>query len=45
MTTIECLKLFALMYAPLILSLELCGIWEAIEWKIEKRKNEGVNNE
>lgn len=38
MTTLECLKLFALMSSPLVFSLIVGGVWEGIEGKMEKRK-------
>lgn len=33
MTTLECLKLFALMASPLLLSLTVGGVWEKIEYR------------
>lgn len=38
MTTLECLKLFALMSSPMYLALVVWGIWDWIEAKWEKRK-------
>lgn len=37
MTTLECLKLFALMASPLVFSLIAGGVWEKIEWKREEK--------
>lgn len=39
MTTLECLKLFALMSSPMYLALVVWGVWDWIEAKWEKRKN------
>ena len=33
MTTLECLKLFALMASPLVFSLIVGGVWEGIEYR------------
>lgn len=33
MTTLEYLKLFALMASPMILSVAACGVWERIEYR------------
>lgn len=39
MTTLECLKLFALMASPMILSVAACGVWESITYKREDKHN------
>ena len=39
MTTLECLKLFALMSSPMYLALVVWGVWDWIEAKCEKMKN------
>ena len=38
MTTLECLKLFALMASPMYLALVVWGVWDKLEEKWEKRK-------
>ena len=38
MTTLECLKLFALMSSPMYLALVVWGVWDKIEAKWEERK-------
>lgn len=38
MTTLECLKLFALMCSLIVLWLTVCGVSDWIEAKREKRK-------
>ena len=39
MTTLEYLKLFALMASPMILSVAACGVWERITYKREDKHN------
>ncbi len=39
MTTLECLKLFALMSSPMYLALVVWGVWDWIEAKRERKKN------
>lgn len=39
MTTLECLKLFALMSSPMYLALVVWGVWDWIGDKWEKRKS------
>ncbi len=40
MTTLECLKLFALMSSPMYLALVVWGVWEKIEWKRAEKRHE-----
>lgn len=39
MTTLECLKLFALMSSPMYLALVVWGVWDWIEAKMERWKD------
>lgn len=39
MTTLECLKLFALMASPMYLALVGWGVWERITYKREDKHN------
>ena len=40
MTTLECLKLFALMASPMWFALIAGGVWERIEWKREEKRHD-----
>ena len=40
MTTLECLKLFALMSSPMWFALIIGSVWEKIEWKREEKRHE-----
>ena len=40
MTTLECLKLFALMCSPMVSALIIGGVWEKIEWKRAEKRHE-----
>lgn len=37
MTTLECLKLFALMASPLVMAVAVNGVWERITYKREDK--------